>query len=50
MLGDEADREKLEGMTEMEREGEIYKRGERREELKKRLVDGQGGGRECFFC
>ena len=34
--GDEKDRDMLEGMTEREREEELYKRAEKREELKKR--------------
>jgi len=36
-IGGASDREKLEGMTEREREEEFYKRAERREELKKRF-------------
>ncbi len=35
-LGDDEDRDKLERMTEREREEELFKRAERREELKKR--------------
>jgi RNA polymerase-associated protein RTF1 len=34
--GDEEDRERLEEMTEREREEELFRRAERREELKKR--------------
>lgn len=36
-IGDEEDRDKLENMTEKEREEEIFKRAEKREELKKRF-------------
>merc|ERR1711936_532404 len=37
LIGDDEDRERLESMTEKEREEEIFKRAEKREELKKRF-------------
>merc|ERR1711913_203181 len=36
-IGDDADREWLEGLTEREREAELFKRSERRDEMKKRF-------------
>ena len=36
LMGDEADRARLMAMTELEREGELYERGERRTELQEK--------------
>ena len=38
-MGDEEDRARLEEMNEKEREEEIFKRAEKREMMKKRLVE-----------
>merc|ERR1712012_757076 len=37
LIGDDDDRQRLEGMNEREREEELFRRAERREELKKRF-------------
>ena len=38
LVGDDEDRKKLAGMTEREREEELFKRAEKREEARKRFV------------
>ena len=38
LVGDDDDRKKLAGMTEREREEELFKRAEKREEARKRFV------------